>query len=61
MDWKNILSRAGWTFGQAFLAALVGVETFDLTILKAAALAGVAALLSFAKTVAQNQLELRVQ
>lgn len=59
MDWKNVLERAGWTFLQAALASLVVVTEYDLPVLKAAALAGVAALLSFAKTVAQEQLELR--
>ncbi len=57
MDWKNILSRAGWTFVQAALATFVAVEVaLNVESIKAAliasAVAGGSALLSFIKTVA---------
>lgn len=61
MDWKNILTRAAWTFVQAALSTFVAVEVaFDVASIKAAlvasAVAGGAALLSFVKTVAAEQL-----
>lgn len=61
MDWRNIVSRAAWTFVQAALATFVAVEVaFNVESIKAAlvasAVAGGAAVLSFIKTVAQEQL-----
>jgi phosphoribosylformimino-5-aminoimidazole carboxamide ribonucleotide (ProFAR) isomerase len=60
MNWKNILERAAWTFVQAFLAVFGVSAVSDLEALKSAAVAGVAAgvaaLLSFIKTVAQERL-----
>jgi len=60
MNWKNILERAAWTFLQGFLGVFsVGVIS-DLDALKATGVAalgaGIAALLSFVKTVAQEKL-----
>lgn len=55
MDYRNIITRAAWTFVQAAAAVLVvGGVTGDVA--KAAAIAGVAAVISFAKTVATEQL-----
>ena len=61
MDWKNILSRAAWTFVQAALATFAAVEiAFNADSFKgalvAAGVAGGAAVLSFLKTIAQEQL-----
>lgn len=56
MDWKNILERAGWTFLQAGLAVVVAADALDITVWKAAAVAGVAAVLSLVKTIAQEKL-----
>ena len=58
-DWKNILERAGWTFVQAAAAGLIVIPAtdWDLGLAKAAALAGVAAVLSLVKTVAQDKLQ----
>jgi hypothetical protein len=55
MNWKNILSRAAWTFVQGALAAVVVVPAVsDLEGWKALAAAavagGIAALVSFIKT-----------
>lgn len=59
MDWKNILSRSAWTFAQAFIAALAVAQIANLDDLKSAAiaagLAGLAATLSFVKTVVVEQ------
>lgn len=66
MDYKNIFARAGWTFVQAGLAALpvaqvtaailgsniTGLEQLGLMGLSA----GVGGVLSFLKTIAQEQL-----
>lgn len=59
MNWKNILTRAAWTFVQAAASALVAAASFDLSVLEAAGLAGLAAVLSLLKTIATEQLELR--
>jgi hypothetical protein len=61
MDWKNILSRAAWTFVQAALSTFVAAEVaLDVDSLKsvavAAVVAGGSALLSFLKTLAAEQL-----
>jgi hypothetical protein len=56
MDWKNILTRAAWTFVQAFVAATGGAIAWDINMWKVAAVAGAAAVLSLLKTVAQEQL-----
>jgi cyanate permease len=60
-DWKDIAERAGWTAVQAGLGAIVtvplltDVEGWE-TALLAAGTAAVGALLSFGKTLAQEQL-----
>jgi hypothetical protein len=56
MDWKNILTRAAWTFVQAALATFTAIEvSLNVESVKAAliaaAVAGGSALLSFVKTV----------
>ena len=57
MDWKDVLTRGGWTFGEAFFAIYTAAEFTALGDFVAPALwemalvAGGAALLSFAKTV----------
>ena len=66
MDWPNILERAAWTAIQGALAAvpvaqltasITGGDLAGLEQLGLAALGGgVAALLSFVKTVAQERL-----
>lgn len=61
MNWKNILSRAAWTFVQAALTTFTAIEiVFDVESIKAAliasAVAGGSALLSFIKTIAQEAL-----
>lgn len=65
MDWKNILERAAWTFLQAGLATIPASLSVDELTDKAwwlaAGVAGIAAVLSFVKTVAQEQLALRSQ
>jgi len=67
MDYRNILSRAGWTFVQSALAAIpaaqvtaailhsniTGLEQLGLMALSG----GVGGLLSFLKTTAQEQLK----
>jgi hypothetical protein len=61
MNWKNIAARAAWTFVQAALATFVAVEVaFTVESVKsalvAAVVAGGSAVLSFIKTVIQEQL-----
>ena len=61
LNWENILSRAAWTFAQAFIGSFTAVIVWgDLSTLKTAGLAGVTAglgaLLSFVKTVITEQL-----
>ena len=56
MNWNNILSRAAWTFIQAFTSATAGAVVWDVEVWKAAAVAGLAALLSLIKTIATEQL-----
>lgn len=60
MNWSNVVERAVWTFVQGFLAVFTVSNIADVQALKAAGLAGVtggvAALLSFIKTVAQERL-----
>lgn len=53
MNWKNVIERAVWTWVQAFGAALIVV---DVSTARDAALAGVAALVSFVKNVAAERL-----
>ena len=55
MDWKNIITRAAWTFGQAFLAVFVAFD-WRLTW-KPALAAGIAAALSFVKTLVVEKVE----
>jgi len=52
MNWRDVISRAAWTFAQAFLAVLVISPDWSevATSAKAGAVAGLAALLSLAKT-----------
>ena len=63
MNWGNILERAGWTFLQAGLASIpAAISVSELTDKEwwlAIGVAGFAAVLSFLKTVAQEQLESR--
>lgn len=60
MDWGNVVERALWTFVQGALANVVVANVADIDELKSVGLAalvgGVAALLSFIKTVAQERL-----
>jgi len=58
MNWKNIAERAAWTFVQGALSvvALEMLASGDVNALKAAAIGGVAALLSLVKTIAQEKL-----
>lgn len=65
-DWKNVLSRAGWTAIQAFVgsiptaAFIEAITEADLTTLETLAFAGIAAagssILSFIKTLSQERL-----
>lgn len=55
MDYQNILSRAAWTFAQAFLAVFAVLD-WQLTW-KPALAAGFAAALSFVKTVIVEKIE----
>lgn len=59
LDVRDTLERAAWTFAQAFVSALllVPVAAWDKKAILAAALAGVAAVLSLVKTVAVNRLK----
>ena len=53
IDWKNILSRAGWTFLEAFLVALpatVTIDTFAGAAWKSALLSAACAGISAVKT-----------
>jgi lysylphosphatidylglycerol synthetase-like protein (DUF2156 family) len=65
MNWKNILSRAGWTFLQAGLAALPAAlsvaDVVDGSVWMAAGVAGLAAVFSLLKTIAVEQAALRAQ
>lgn len=60
MDWKNIITRALWTFLEGFLVALPAFEVigFDgnawIAALMAAAMAGLSALKTFALELLQN-------
>ncbi len=66
INWKDVLERAAWTAAQAFLGAVppsqvvAAIETADVSQLEAfglsAAAAAIAAVLSFAKTIAQEKL-----
>lgn len=61
MDWKNVFSRAGWTFlegalGGVTLLPLLTDSTGWLALGEAALLAGLLAVLSFIKTVAVERL-----
>lgn len=57
MNWKDVGVRAGKTFLQSFLAILIASQIatvgdlLDPTLLDQAAVAGIAALLSFAQNV----------
>lgn len=61
MDWENVLERAAWTFVQAAVSTVAVVPTVtDVAGWKAvgvaAATAGIAALVSMVKTLAQERL-----
>jgi chorismate synthase len=54
-EWSDWAERAAWTFAQAFLA-IFAVEGGDIgQSFKAATVAGVAAVLSVAKTAVKNR------
>lgn len=61
MDWKDVATRAAWTFAQSFLAVYAAFEFTTVgdfvapSLLNTAAVAGVAALLSFVKTIVAQQ------
>jgi len=54
MDWKDIVTRAGWTFVEAFCAAYILLPKEELTLdaVRSCGIAGAAAVISFFKTVA---------
>lgn len=54
--WRNVAERAMWTFVQGFTGAMVLSDWFHIGPFKAAVMGGVAALLSFLKTVSQERL-----
>ena len=58
MNWRDILTRAAWTFVRSFVGALAIDQAgwANLDALQVAALAGVAAVLSLIKTIAAQQL-----
>ena len=60
-DWRDVLERAGWTAVQAAVASVTAVPLLTdaagwEALVVASATAGVAALVSFIKTVAQERL-----
>ena len=59
MNWRDILSRSGWTFLQASLSALAVSPIFEgsLDALKIVSIGVLSALLSFAKTVIVQKLK----
>lgn len=61
MDWKDILERAAWTFVQAAIGTVTALPLFTdidgwAAVGAAAGAAGLSAVLSFLKTVAQERL-----
>lgn len=54
--WRDAGERALWTFVQAALAVVVAGNVVDIGVWKAGAVAGVAAVLSFVKSVAKDRL-----
>lgn len=53
MDWRDIISRAIWTFLQAFMATLAaGGGSFDKRLINASVISGLAAAFSAVKTTA---------
>lgn len=61
INWKNIVSRAGWTFLEAFLVALpatITMETFAgaawKSVLLSAACAGISAVKTFIVEIIQQ-------
>ena len=52
-DWKDLLARAAWTFGQAFVAVVL---VSDAPLSKTALVAGLAAGLSALKTFVKSTL-----
>ena len=54
---RNLLTRAAWTFVQsaAAVALLVPADEWDITVARAAAVAGVASVLSIVKTYAMSR------
>lgn len=54
--WRDALERIAWTFLEAFAGALILAGVFDLTALKAAAIAGLAAVLTVVKTLAASRI-----
>ena len=55
--WIDLAERAFWTFLQSGLAALGASAFTDIAALEAAAIAGIAAVLSLIKSVAAHRLE----
>ncbi|MFO1534007.1 MAG: holin, partial [Thermoplasmatota archaeon] len=53
MNWKAVAQRAAWNFAQAFLGVVVlaGTDFVHVGTLKAAGVAGAAAVFSFLKNV----------
>ncbi len=58
MDWRNILTRAAWTFVQGALSVSVldALASGSVDAIRVCAIAGLAAVLSLVKTIAQEQL-----
>ena len=61
VNWGNVLSRAAWTFAQGALGAVVVLPYISdvngwKSLASGAAAGGVAALISFLKTLAQESL-----
>lgn len=62
MDYRDLAHRLVWTFIQAFTGALIAsgaLESVDLTVLEAAAIAGLGDVLVVIKEFARKQLGIR--
>jgi hypothetical protein len=59
MNWKVIIERGFWTFVETFLGVLLGAAFLDVSVhsLEVAAMAGLASLLSFIKTIGMYRLQ----